>query len=147
MNISGAEKVILYNVDTEENLTFSKISPESKYLKQTLSAEDLEGNLIYLEDKFNLTLILFDEVDAASLQDSIAAGNKFRIEVIGLGEFIQWNKPSALIYDDEFKFQARQKNKIMIRMQARGSELNIGRIIVPDPINNAFSTAFSNSFF
>lgn len=147
MNISGANKVILYNVDTEENLTFRKISPESKYLKQTISEEDLDGNLIYSEDKFNLTLILFDEVAASELQESIAAGNKFRVEVIGLGEYIRWNKPSKVVFDDEFKFQVRQKNRVTIRFQSKGSDLDISRIIIPDPLLTAFSTAFSNSFY
>jgi len=147
MNISGAQKVILYNVDTYESLIFQKVSTESKYLKQALHEEDIDGNLIQTQEKFNLNLVLFDEIDAASLQASVTAGNKFRLEVVGIGEYIRWNKASSLIFDDEFKFQARQKNVVTIRVQARGKNIDIGRIIIPDPNNTGFTSAFSNSFY
>lgn len=127
MNISGAEKVILYNVDTFENYEFTKVSADSKYTKRSLHEEDLEGNLIYVEDEFNLVLVLFDEVDVTAIQAAISAENRFTVEVIGLGEFIGWNKESKIIIDDEFRFQSRRKNVISIRLKSKGSGLDIGR--------------------
>ncbi|MEQ9393304.1 MAG: hypothetical protein RLO03_13960 [Balneola sp.] len=127
MNISGAEKVILYNVDTLENYEFTKISTDSKYNKKSLHEEDFEGNLIYVEDEFSLVLVLFDEVDVVSIQVGISAGNKFTVDVIGIGEYIGWNKESEIIIDDEFRFQSRQKNVVSLRLKTKGKGLNIGR--------------------
>ena len=147
MNISGAEKVILYNVDTFENYEFTKVSTDSKYTKRSLHEEDLEGNLIYVEDEFNLVLVLFDEVDVTAIQAAISARNKFRAEVISNTEYIRWMKYTSIILDDEFKFKPRQKNLIRIQFRTKGGISDVHRVLIPSPGETGFSNAFSNAFF
>lgn len=145
MNISGVTKVILHNQDSEESLTFTKIAPESSFLHQGLAEEDLDGNLVYVEERAALNLIINEDVDADTLLAWMRSRDSVTAEVIGLAENIGWNQPCTILFNNDYRFQPRQRNKPLIRLAARGIELPITKIPASDLLSfsNGFSSAFS----
>ena len=127
MNISGAKKVNFYNQTTDEAISLTKMASGSSYNLQGIPEEDLDGGLVYMEERAEIVIIAMDEGVSTTLATWMRAKDLVTVEVIGLAQVIWWNEPRPLIFDDEFKFAPRQKNYIQIRMSAKGEQLDVNR--------------------
>lgn len=126
MGITGAHSATLYNsADETEYIQLSKITQDSEFLTEGLSEEDLDGNVVYVEDRARLLLGFMDDADMAQLRTWMRNRTTVKAVVFGVQDYIFWDQASTIRVIDPASFAVRRRNRAQVEMRSRGESLPI----------------------
>lgn len=130
MGASGFKRATVYKAsDPTDYIELRALTQDSRYEKRDITAEDLDGDVVVLEEEAVLQLGFYDESDVAKLKAWKAAGEKMNVVVVGLQDYIFWDRNSTFKFDESAVGQPRRRNVRRIEFRGRGSDLAVERRI------------------
>lgn len=130
MGISGARRATVYKAsDPEDYIELRLISQDGEYEKRDIIERDLDGNPIVIEEDAILVLAFYDDADMDKLKAWKSAGEKMNVVVIGLQDYIFWDRDSSFSTQESALFAPRRRNSRRIVFRAQGEDLEIQKRI------------------
>lgn len=128
MGASGFKRATVSKAsDPTDYIELRALTQDSRYEKRDITAEDLDGDVVVLEEEAVLQLGFYDESDVAKLKAWKAAGEKMNVVVVGLQDYIFWDRNSTFKFDESAVGQPRRRNVRRIEFRGRGSDLAVER--------------------
>lgn len=128
MGIAGAKMAKIFDDSTGEYVDINLISKDSTYEKKGRSETDIDGNLLYVEDEARLIVVFYDGAKAAQLEAWQQNHIKLKMVVIGVEDYIFWNRESTIILTEPAAFDFNQRNVRKLEMQALAENLAVTRL-------------------